>query len=33
MKDIMVEKDQIYHQALERIDHILSMIDKELLTQ
>lgn len=33
MKDIMVEKEQIYHQALERIDHILSMIDKELLTQ
>ena len=33
LKDIMVEKDQIYHQALERIDHILSMIDKELFTQ
>ena len=33
LKDIMVEKDQIYHQALERIDHILSMIDKEFLTQ
>ena len=30
LKDIMVEKDQIYHQALNEIDHILSLIDNEL---
>ena len=30
LKDIMVEKDQIYHQALDEIDRILSLIDNEL---
>jgi hypothetical protein len=30
LKDIMVEKDQIYHKALEEINHILSLIDEEL---
>jgi len=30
LKDIMVEKDEIYHQALKKIDQILSLIDEEL---
>lgn len=33
LKDIMVEKDDIYHQALDKIDQILSLIDEELLTE
>lgn len=30
LKDIMVEKDEIYNQALKKIDQILSLIDEEL---
>jgi hypothetical protein len=30
IKDIMIEKDDIYHKALEEINHILSLIDEEL---
>ena len=33
LKDIMVEKDDIYHQALDKIDQILSLIDEELVTE
>lgn len=33
MKDIMVEKDQIYHKALKEIDLILSLIEGELSTE
>ena len=33
LKDIMVEKDEIYHQALKKIDQILSLIDNELLIE
>jgi hypothetical protein len=33
VSDIMTEKDEIYNQALDEIDHILRLIDKELLAQ
>ena len=33
LKDIMVEKDDIYHQALDKIDQILSLINEELFTE